>query len=271
MTPEIREPAVAGRFYAADPRRLEEEVAGLIPAGTDAGRAALLVAPHAGYVYSGAIAGAGYARVSVPASAVVLGPNHTGLGVRKSIWSRGAWHLPGGHVSVDEELALRLRDAAGLKDDTLAHLREHAIEVQVPLLRARRRDVRIVPICLARLSYAECVALGEGIASTLSEVHPDDRPLLIASTDMSHYVSATLAKRLDQLALDRVTALDPEGLHDVVSRLDISMCGYIPTTVALIAARALGAKRAELVRYGNSGETSGDFDRVVGYASVVVA
>jgi AmmeMemoRadiSam system protein B len=270
MNPEIREPAVAGRFYSADAHRLEQDLARfLVPAAESAALA--LVAPHAGYIYSGAVAGAGYARVLVPDRAIVLCPNHTGLGVEKSIWSRGAWRLPGGDVAVAEELALRVRDAARLEDDALAHLREHAIEVHLPFLRARRRDVRVVPICLWRLSYAECVALGEALARTLETEPALERPLLVASTDMSHYISAERASELDRLALDRVTALDARGLYEVVTRHDISMCGYIPTTVTLVAACALGATRATLVRYGNSGEASGDFDRVVGYASVVVS
>jgi AmmeMemoRadiSam system protein B len=271
MNPEIREPAVAGRFYSADARRLEQDLARLLEPAAVESTAVALVAPHAGYMYSGAIAGAGYARVRVPSRAIVLCPNHTGLGVEKSIWSRGAWRLPGGDVAVAEELALCVREAARLEDDALAHLREHAIEVQLPFLRARRRDVRVVPICLSRLSYAECVTVGEGLARAVEAEPAAERPLLVASTDMSHYISAERASELDRLALERVTALDPRGLYEVVTRHDISMCGYIPTTVALVAACALGATRATLVRYGNSGEASGDFDRVVGYASVVVS
>jgi AmmeMemoRadiSam system protein B len=271
MAPRIREPAVAGRFYSADARRLNQDLDGLLEPAVDASPAIVLVAPHAGYMYSGAIAGAGYARVVVPNRAIVLCPNHTGLGVDKSIWSRGAWRLPGGDVAVDEALAERLRDAAGLQDDALAHLREHAIEVQLPFLRARRADVKIVPICLGRLSYAECFATGVGLARVIEADAVEQRPLLVASTDMSHYISAERARTLDQLALERVTALDAEGLYDVVTRHHISMCGYIPTTVALVAARALGATRASVVRYGNSGDASGDFDRVVGYAAAVVS
>jgi len=271
MTPEIREPAVAGRFYSADASRLIQDLARLLEPAVAESPALVLVAPHAGYMYSGAVAGAGYARVVVPSRAIVLCPNHTGLGVEKSIWSHGAWRLPGGDVAVAEELASRVREAARLEDDALAHLREHAVEVQLPFLRARRSDVQMVPICLARLSYAECVAVGEGIARALqADPHPEP-PLLVASTDMSHYISAERASELDQLALERVTALDPRGLYEVVTRHDISMCGYIPTTVALVAARALGATRSTLVRYGNSGEASGDFDRVVGYASAVIS
>jgi hypothetical protein len=232
-------------------------------------RARAVVAPHAGWIYSGAIAGAAYARVRVPSRVVVMCPNHTGLGVRRSIWANGQWQLPGADVPVDAELAERIKDAANLQEDHLAHLKEHAVEVQLPFLRALNPDVGVVPIVLAQLSLEDCHEVGQGLAAAISEVGADD-VLVVASTDMSHYIPATAARRLDAMALERVVALDPDGLYEVVTREDISMCGYIPTTVALIAAKALGASSAELVRYGNSGDTSGDYDSVVGYAGAVV-
>jgi len=235
--------------------------------------ARMVMVPHAGYVYSGAIAGETYARVRVPPTAVVLCPNHTGLGARRALWSRGAWRLPGFTLETDEVLASRVREHAHLDDDRIAHLREHAVEVHLPFLHARRPDVSVVAICLAGLSYRECRAVGEGLALAIGECEKErsERVLLVASTDMSHYVAADEARELDSRALERVLALDPEGLYDVVTREDISMCGYIPTTVALVAARSLGATRAELVRYGNSGDVSGDYAQVVGYAGVVLS
>ena len=265
---ELRQPAVAGRFYPADRQRLDAELARCLPVLRDEPvRALAVVAPHAGYMYSGAIAGATYARVAVPQSAVVLCPNHTGLGTRQAIWPSGAWALPGGALEVDSALAEHLMDRAGLEPDALAHLHEHAVEVHLPFLRARRADVRVVPVCLAGLSLRQCHAVGEGIARAVGE---GGNVLLVASTDMSHYVSAESARQLDSMALERVVALDPDGLYRVVQGHGISMCGYVPTTVALIAAKCLGATQAELVRYGNSGETSGDMERVVGYAGLIV-
>lgn len=268
MEPSIREPAVAGRFYPASRERMEAELSGFL-AGTEQREPAIaVVAPHAGWMYSGAIAGAAYATVAVPPRVIVLCPNHTGRGVRRSLWSTGAWRIPGGDVPVDAELASSLRDAARLQEDELAHLSEHAIEVQLPFLRALQPKLSIVPVTLAGLSLDECRQIGEGLATAVRGAASD--VLLVASTDMSHYISAADAERLDKLALERVQALDPEGLYDVVRKHEISMCGYIPTTVVLTAANALGAKRASLVRYGNSGETSGDFSHVVGYAGLVV-
>jgi AmmeMemoRadiSam system protein B len=270
MTPTDREPAVAGRFYPRDPAQLEREVDGYLKGTGPAEPAVAVIAPHAGYVFSGAIAGETYARVKIPERVVVINPNHTGRGVPRSIWTAGAWHLPGGAVSVDEPLAAALRDEAGLEDDQRAHLLEHSGEVHLPFLRARRADVRVVPVCLAGLSLAECGAIGQGVARAIRKSAAEPRNvLLVASTDMSHFVSADTARRLDMLAIERITDFDPEGLFEVVTRNRISMCGFIPTTVVLIAARELGASRVELVRYGNSGETSGDYDRVVGYAGAI--
>ncbi len=263
-----RSPAVAGRFYPGDARTLARDVASYIGSKAAPAPAVGVVAPHAGYVYSGAIAGAAYAEVEVPRTAIVLCPNHTGMGVPRSLWPSGAWRIPGGEVPVDEALAERLREIAALEPDALAHQHEHSLEVQLPFLRARNPGVSIVPICLSSLSARDCVRLGEGIAKAVGAEKA--AVLLVASTDLSHYLPAEEGRRLDSMALDKVLALDPEGLYETVETNDISMCGYLPTTVVLAAARALGAKKARLVRYGNSGETSGDFERVVGYAGLVI-
>jgi MEMO1 family protein len=271
VSPSARSPAVAGRFYPADAARMTRELEQMLSApDAPAERAIALLAPHAGWVYSGRIAGATYARAQIPARVVVLCPNHTGLGVARSLWTAGNWALPGGSVRIDEALADAVLRSARLTADQRAHWREHAIEVQLPFLQKLRPDVSIVPICLGRLTIAECREIGVGLARAIDELDARSDVLIVASTDMSHYVSAAVAKRLDGLALDRVLALDPDGLYEVVTRHDISMCGFIPTSVALVAARELGASQAELIRYGNSGDVSGDLERVVGYAGVLV-
>jgi MEMO1 family protein len=266
--PRVRAPAVAGRFYPGDAKRLEKDVRGYLATDQAPAKAIGVVAPHAGYMYSGAIAGAGYARVQVPRSAIVLCPNHTGMGVRRAISTADAWRLPVGDLALDSELTGELVERAGLEPDEMAHQHEHAAEVQLPFLWARNPEVRIAVACLSGLSARECVQIGEGIAQAIGGRKD---VLLVASTDMSHYVAATEAKRLDAMALARVQALDAEGLCRVVEENDISMCGYIPTAVVLAAAKKLGARSAALARYGNSGEASGDFDQVVGYASLVIS
>ncbi|HEY3236300.1 MAG TPA: AmmeMemoRadiSam system protein B [Polyangiaceae bacterium] len=265
-----REPAVAGRFYPSDPVRLTAEVDEYL-VGEQPAEALALVAPHAGYMYSGKIAGRTYSAVRVPAHAIVICPNHTGFGVKRSVWSSGSWMLPVGEVAVDASLAGRLCDEACLEADEDAHLAEHAIEVQLPFLRASAPGISVVPICLARLSYADCVQVGQGIARVVEERRAaGEQVLLVASTDMSHYISAEQARRLDQMAIEQILKIDPEGLYQTVTRHSISMCGYIPTTVVLAAAKQLGGQRCELIAYGNSGDASGDHARVVGYAGLVV-
>jgi len=268
---ESRAPAVAGRFYPGSPEVLAREVEALSARGAAvrAPRPALgVMVPHAGFIYSGAIAGQTFALVEPAARALCMAPNHTGRGAAQALFSGASFGLPGGDVLVDQELTAALLDGFCLSADNVAHEREHAIEVELPFLRAQNPAVQIAALCLARLSLRECAALGNHVARVISQLGP--RPLLVASSDMSHYVPAAQARRLDGLALERVLALDPEGLYQTVIAHDISMCGFVPTTVMLFAAVALGARRAELVRYGNSGDRSGDYDRVVGYAGVIV-
>jgi AmmeMemoRadiSam system protein B len=263
-----RDPAVAGSFYPGRRATLERDVAALLalPAGAAPTAATGVVAPHAGYVYSGAVAGATYARVAVPARAVVLCPNHTGLGARVSLWPGGAWRTPLGDVPVDAELTAALSACPLVEEDRAAHRREHAAEVQLPFLQALRPDVRVAVLCLGPLSGVEAERLGEAIAGVLRTIPA----LLVASSDMSHYVAAAQARRLDRLAIERILALDAAGLHRVVHEEGISMCGVVPVTVMLAAARALGARAAELVRYATSGDVTGDDRSVVGYAGAIV-
>ena len=269
----IRRPAVAGRFYPADPRELERDVRECLGEPAVEEPVLVVVAPHAGYVYSGRIAGETFARAHVPRRVVVLCPNHTGFGPRRSISAASEWELPGGSVPVDAELREHLVRHMTLTVDDSAHVREHSAEVELPFLRAKNRDVRVAIVCLGLLSREECLALGERLALALRDVSGErtHEILVVASTDMSHYVPADVAKDLDILAIERFLAVDPAGLYDTVVDRDISMCGFVPTTVATAAARALGAHSGKLVRYGNSGETSGDMDRVVGYAGALIS
>jgi AmmeMemoRadiSam system protein B len=262
-----REPAVAGRFYDGERRALAREVGAWIAAPAGKIRALGVVVPHAGYVYSGAIAGAVYARVAVPQRVIVLGPNHTGLGRPAALWpADGGWRTPLGTVPVSLALTDALASAPLVERDRAAHLREHSLEVQVPFLQASRADVELAALCLGPLSVAQCEAIGRTVAAAARA----PGALVVASSDMSHYIPAEEARAKDGLAIDRILALDPEGLHRTVRREDISMCGVIPATVMLFAARELGATKAELVRYGNSGDVTGDHREVVGYAGLTV-
>jgi AmmeMemoRadiSam system protein B len=261
-----REPAVAGRFYTDDPATLVAQVDRFLAAGGPRARARGIVAPHAGYVYSGAVAGAVYARVDVPERVIVLGPNHTGLGKAGALWPGGTWRLPAGDVPVDAELTAALAASPLVERDPEAHLLEHSLEVQVPFLARLRPGVRIAALCLGPLSFEQCEELGNDVAAAARAAGA----LVVASSDMSHYVPAATAREKDHRAIARILALDPEGLYDVVRREKITMCGIVPATVMLVAAKALGATQAELVRYANSGDVNGDTRQVVGYAGVLV-
>jgi hypothetical protein len=262
-----RMPAVSGQFYPGTASGLSRALLELTREVEAPEPAIGVVSPHAGYVYSGAVAGEVFSSVRVPGRAVIFCPNHTGIGEDAAIMSRGAWRMPWGDVPIDEELAARLETACPLlREDASAHSREHAIEVQIPFLHRFRPDVRIVPVALGRLSLEECRDLGEGVADAIAG--DPGRPLLVASSDMSHYVPDAVARKKDRLAIDRMLALDPEGLFETVRSERISMCGVMPATVVLFAARRLGATSARLIRYATSGDVSRDFEQVVGYAGI---
>jgi len=229
-----------------------------------------IVSPHAGYVYSGKVAGETFSRVVLPDKYIILAPNHTGIGPHISLYSSGTWETPLGSIEVDSELAQKIRDKLeNIKEDVSAHMMEHSLEVQLPFLQYFKKDFKIIPFSLGRLTVKECSSLGRAIAEAIRE--SDEDILIVASSDMTHYESAKQAEKKDKLAISNIEKLDPEGLFETVRSNGISMCGVIPTTVMLFAAKELGAKKGTLVKYSNSGETSGDYDEVVGYAGLYVS
>jgi AmmeMemoRadiSam system protein B len=268
MPEVVRKPAVAGSFYPGDPEGLDAELTRLLPARPSAPARAVVV-PHAGWMYSGTVAGETYAQVAVPRLAVLLGPNHTGLGAPGALMREGAWRYPGGTVPVARELAAALLAAASeLQADVAAHLREHALEVQVPFLHRRQADLRIVPITLGRTDPSFCEAVGAAVGRVVAGWA--EPVLVVDSTDLNHYESQAVSTRKDRLAIDAVLALDPRRLWQTVREHAISMCGIAPTQTLLWAAPALGIRSARLVRYQTSGDVSGDLARVVGYAGIVL-
>jgi len=263
-----RETAVAGRFYPSEPARLADDVARLLGRGAPMPQRAVgLLCPHAGYVFSGQVAGATWAAAEVPERVILLCPNHTGLGARVSLWPEGGWRTPLGTAALDGPLTAAILASGLCTPDRDAHLAEHAIEVQLPFLQARRPGARIAALCLSRLPFARCQALGQALAAAARE----HGALIVASSDMSHYVPAAVARERDGLALARLLALDARGLHEVVERERISMCGVIPAAVMLCAARELGASGALLTGYATSGDATGDDRSVVGYAGALVS
>lgn len=263
----IRNPTVAGRFYPAGASELDRTIRRYTRNVGTRIRASGILVPHAGYVYSGAVAGEVFSAVEIPSRSIVFCPNHTGVGAEAAVMSRGAWRMPWGDVPIDEDLAARLLGACTLlSEDHVAHHGEHSLEVQLPFLRRFCETFRFVPIALGHLSLSECRALGEAAAEVAGA--EEDRPLLIASSDMSHYEPDAAARKKDRAAIDRMLALDPEGLFQLVRSEGISMCGVIPATVVLFASVALGARSARLIQYSTSGDISGDRNQVVGYAGL---
>lgn len=263
----IRNPAVAGSFYPGSARELDRAVRTFTADLPEKIPAKGVVAPHAGYVYSGAVAGALFSSVEIPLRHIIFCPNHTGRGAEAAIHGRGAWKMPWGEVPIDERLAARLVEASPLlREDLSAHRDEHSLEVQLPFLRRFRPEFSFVPVALGHLSPADCRGLGESAARVVRE-NPEP-VLLIASSDMSHYEPDPVARAKDNKAIDAMLALDPGALLRTVRAERISMCGAVPAAVVLFAALALGATSARLVRYATSGDVSGDRGQVVGYAGL---
>ncbi|HTZ95029.1 MAG TPA: AmmeMemoRadiSam system protein B [Terriglobales bacterium] len=265
----VRQPAVAGRFYPGDRNALLEELSSYLSPTASPRPALGCIVPHAGYIYSGPVAGAVFADIEVPRHCLVLCPNHTGRGRPLAIVSSGAWNTPIGSVSIDSQLADSLKQQFPLlNEDNEAHRSEHAIEVELPFLQLRRSHFTFVPIALGTGQFEVLEKLGEAVANVLRA--QSEPTLIIASSDMNHYQNDAITRIKDHKAIDRILALDPRGLFDVVTKDDVSMCGYGPATVMLTAAKKLGATSAELVKYATSGDVSGDREMVVGYAGVVV-
>ena len=267
----IRSPAVSGRFYPSDPRELAQQIDSYAPRNNKAAAAArMCIVPHAGYMYSGHVAGAVYSSLKIPNRCILLGPRHFPRGEPLAILTKGKWKTPLGEALIDEELAGQIaRACPRLRDDFTAHEREHSLEVQIPFLQRLAPDFRFVPIVLAFDRYPALEELGYAIARVVSK--QTEPVLVIASTDMNHYESDEVTREKDGKAIEKILALDPRGLFDTVRGEAISMCGYAATVSALAAAVDLGAKEAKLIRYATSGDITGDHDEVVGYAGFTIA
>lgn len=271
----LRHPAVAGRFYPADPAALRKEVNTYLSQAPDRKprRAIGCIAPHAGYMYSGHVAGAVFAALEIPKLCVVLCPNHTGIGRALAIMSEGAWETPLGNVPIDTEFATALKQGCPLlHEDSSAHRNEHAIEVELPFLQLRRPqlnfEMKFVPIAIGTAQFDPLEQLGDAIADVIA-AH-NDPVLVVASSDMNHYESDAITRVKDHRAIEPILALDVRALYDVVTDQHITMCGFGPAVAMLTAAKKLGATSAELVKYATSGDVSGDRNAVVGYAGIVV-
>jgi len=274
---QIRRPAVSGMFYAGTARELEEQIEwcykhelgpGAIPRVNSNGLRDIvaMVAPHAGYCYSGPVAAHAYKELAddgIFDTAVILGPNHTGYGYPVSVWTGAAWNTPLGEVEINEKLAQRLLGKV-VKADETAHIHEHSIEVQLPWLQHLYKSVKIVPIAMLAQDIETARTVGKAVSQA------GDNLIIIASSDFTHYEPHSTAMEKDNSVIDAIVGLDEEELYKRCERLNCTMCGYGPVASAIVAAKEMNAKTASLLKYATSGDTSGDFSRVVGYGSIVI-
>ncbi|QAR34113.1 AmmeMemoRadiSam system protein B [Geovibrio thiophilus] len=259
----FRKAAVRGLFYPASP----EEAEGFISenmSGAPLCEALAVMLPHAGWIYSGRTAVNTASRVNIPDKVILMGPNHTGLGARISVYPEGSWETPFGDAAIDSETASKLTASHLCTADTAAHINEHSLEVIVPILKYLNPNVRITPVTMMGLSTETCRALGELLASVC-----DDKTLVVVSSDMNHFENASATERKDGAALQAVLALDEKALAVTVSGMNISMCGAVPAAAAISYCKLRGCTKAELTEHTHSGFVSGDYDRVVGYAGVI--
>jgi len=260
----IRNPIVAGQFYPASASELKAMIEGLVREEVIG-----LVSPHAGYIFSGSVAGAVISRIKFKDTFIIMGPNHTGSGKPLSIMTEGVWKTPLGEVEIDSELAKQiLATSKNLQEDKTAHLYEHSIEVQLPFLQYFKPDFKLVPIVLAYAGGAIYKEIGKEIAKAVKELNK--KVVIIASSDMTHYESQESAQMKDTQAIEAILDLNEDELLKRVDELDISMCGYAPAVSLIVAAKELGATGAELVKYQTSGDVTGDYSSVVGYAGIII-
>ncbi len=273
----VRKPAVAGTFYSASREGVVEQLEwcyrhrlgpGGVPEVNEEGPREIvaLVAPHAGYMASGPVAAhayhalAGDGRVD---TAVIVGPNHTGYGTAVSVWTSGAWNTPLGDARIDEERARALVGGV-IRSGESAHIYEHSVEVQVPWLQHLYGDsIRIVPVAMLSQDASTAIEVGEALARLEGNV------VFIASTDFTHYEPQQTAEHKDTDVVEAITGFDVEEMYHMLGMHSSSMCGYGPVGAVTRAAVLRGATSAQLLKYGTSGDTTGDYSRVVGYASIV--
>lgn len=274
----IRKAICAGTWYPREKKEIEK----YLDLKAKKEKVIGCVCPHAGWVYSGKVAGAVYSRINFSGINqpffVLIGPNHTGIGASASIMTKGEWEMPLGKIKIAEELAnLILEKSQVLDEDNEAHLQEHSLEVQIPFIQYFFPQAEIVPISLSDYRLSTCQDIGQAIAQAISKESRESRDklraksvVIVASTDMTHYEPQKIAEKKDKLAIDKILELNPEGLLEAVRKEDISMCGSGPTATVIYAAKKLGAKSAELIFYQTSGDITGDYSAVVSYAGLII-
>ena len=268
---KVRKPAVAGQFYSSSNQGLKNQIEALIDKKATKLDVIACMLPHAGYMYSGGVAGQTVSRINIKNKIILLGPNHTGYGPPFSIMSEGIWQTPLGEIKIDNMLAQQiLNHSKYLKDDSLAHLYEHSLEVELPFLQYFKTDFEITPIIVSSDEITILKEIGKDIACAIKDSNIKDSITIVASSDMTHYESQAQAVKKDKEAIQAILELNEDKLMERVRSLSITMCGYAPVVVMLSAAKLLGAKGAKLIQYQTSGDITGDNDSVVGYAGIII-
>ena len=275
-----RLPAVSGIFYPSEPVELQQLIEqsfkdpkfgpGKIPPSKFKRRIYGIVSPHAGYIYSGAVAANGFYEISSMKfdDVIMIGPNHYGIGNGVSIMRNGVWETPLGEIEINQELALEISKSGIIDFDDFAHSRDHCLEVQIPFLQyvAKNKKIRIVPIILIMQDIKTAIDIGEAMAKSIANT---DNALLIASSDFTHYESNDEAHRKDRELINTILSLDVSKFYDVLDRLAISACGYGAIASVMKAVKDLGATKGQLLKYATSGNVTGDMSAVVGYSSII--
>ena len=265
----IREPIVAGQFYPSSHSSLQAQISKFIDKKAQKEEVIGLVSPHAGYIYSGAVAGAVMSRIKFKDTFIIMGPNHTGHGKPFSIMTEGAWVTPLGSVEIDSKLGKKiLAESKNLEEDQVAHLYEHSVEVQIPFIQYLKKGFKIVPIVLSHGPKSVYKEIGKAMAKVIKDSKSE--AVIIASSDMTHYEPQESAKRKDTQAINAILELNEDELLNRIEKLNISMCGYAPAVSLISAAKELGASRGTLIKYQTSGDVTGDYSGVVGYAGIIV-
>ena len=283
-----RVPAVAGMFYPDNARELRAlidqsfrnqrfgpgmTVTSTAPSTNKQHKIYGIVSPHAGYIYSGAVAANGFYKISSAAdfhNVIMAGPNHYGIGSWVAAMKNGTWETPLGDVQVNSRMAEEIgRRSPTLDFDDYAHSKDHCLEVQLPFLQYIKQDFKIVPVVLVSQNRDIAFDLGNAISQTIIEMDTLDSTLLLASSDLTHYEPNSEAHRKDGELIKAMLALDVNRFYTILERLNVSACGYGAIATMMVAAKNLGATRGELLKYATSGDVTGDISAVVGYSSIV--
>lgn len=263
----MRAPAVSGQFYPRNKNDLDREISRCFEGVPADGKQVLgAVVPHAGYIYSGNTAAYVYSMLPEADTFVILGPNHTGYGSPVSVSSEN-WSTPLGEVGSDNEFIKALPKRIIDTDET-AHKYEHSIEVQLPFLQHRFSDFKIVPICMGMQDEETALDVGSELAEAMGKVNK--KVVIIASSDFSHYKPDKVAREDDAYFINSILNMDMPGFYRKLYERNASVCGYGPIAAMLTATKELGATKATLLKYSTSGDTTGDFSAVVGYAGIIV-